>query len=436
MANSLKRKLIHAIKNNSEEEKNMVLGKLSALSKIYKEYNDDLAATPKTDLEKFENNIVDMAEVIDIHNDIYSLALVNDITKNSMDNTILKPLEPNEKMINCLNVMKYKKMINLMKDMKRYDSNLLSNDGMKDKSMEPSYENFKNNQNDLSVEEAFSNLEHMTILEGPLSPLILMYNVYKGIDDLFVALEKKYIVKNVHRILGIDSGEYHTVIRAINRVDPPLDQDLEGLYLSDLLSDFSTNNDYSYSDTNEGYDDVMSDTVSSALKGLKEVTNDPKLLPFDDEVKIDDNTGEMIESSLVDGANNLKDAMDYVNDVSRELDESQNPIDKEIAKKTNLILKKGMKKLNKQVIKSLGRTSYKNINKALNGMRSLSNAIRAIDSAGKEISSSTLNKLDSIGSVNNRDSSKTKKPKNMNSIKNIRKNIRKNLKKLKFSKKP
>ena len=434
MSNGLKNKLLQGIINDSNEIKNMVKKKLYQLSEIYTKLKQELTNTEDSELIHFENKLLEMSDIVDIYNDIYSVALTNGEIDFSEQNKKLLPLEPTDKMVKCLNVLKYNRMLRLLRTLKKFDNNLLPYNGMENKFNSPSYNNLDNHDNRLSLSDIFKNIENLDLPPPPLSFVVIFLSIFKAFDDYIGGLEEKYITNNAAKLLGKNSDNFNDSIERSLKVNSPLDRDPEDLYLSHMLSAVSDSGYHAF-ENEEPYNEIMADSVSSALSDLKSFTNDNKLLPNDSEVKVSEDTGEIVEDSLVDGENSFTGAMDYVNDKVRELNESDDPQNKDIAKKINKKLKKALKKAKKQLIKSVGHTSVSNIVKAAEYISALEKVVNSAEGNTDNISSSsssfTLKIKDISKSYNSNKNNKLKKIRNRKTLKQIKKA----LKKLKFKRK-
>ncbi|OUM58335.1 hypothetical protein PIROE2DRAFT_16419 [Piromyces sp. E2] len=434
MANALKYKLIEGIEKNSPEIKNMVLRKLNGLSEVYNELKKELASTEGPKLKNFENKLLEMADIMDTYNDIYSIALINGITRYAENNKNLLPLEASDKMVKCLNVLKYNRLVRLLKAFKRFDDNLLPDSNIDKNSNKPSYKNLNNHKNTLSLSEIFKNIDKLDLPSPPLSYVVIFLSIFKSFDDYIGGLEEKYITNNAAKLIGKNSEDLNEGIEKSLLINSPLDRDPEDFYFSRMLSSVFDSGFDSNSINNEDiYEEIMADSITSVLTELKSFTNDQKLLPMDEEVKVNEDTGEIIQDTLVEGETTIDGAMDYVNDKVKELNESDDPQSKELTDKINKKLKKALKKAKKQLIKSVGHTSVSNIVKAAEYIDALEKVVRSSENGNSPVSSSSfVNKIKEISKSYNTDSvNKNKKIRN----RKLLKQLKKTLKKLRISKK-
>ena len=432
MINAYKSKLIKAMINKDQNTKNAIMSKLHELSKVIKKYSNELENTSNGNLTKFEPKLLLMADMIHAYNEILSVAFINN--DNKVGNVTLMPIEPSSKMIACLNVYKYKQMIKFMKYMKQFNPDILPYDGKKDKSQEPSYSNLSKAGNKLSAIEAFKNF-NFDEYPTPVSQVIFLFKAFEAVDEaLYIAdirltntIKKGLIKLNNSLIRGL---------LAANKVLSPMDRDPDDMYSAKFLSsitDSSGQGDHSIAD--DTTDDIIEDTYSSALSELKSFTNDKKLLPYS-EVKTDESSGEIIGSSLVEGETTTAGAMNYVKNKVKELNESGDPEKQEQAKKISGRLKKGFRKLKKQVTSSIGRSSKSDISKVNNNMKSMGNVVSTVESNSNEFSSSTMDKMEkknqssSPSGSNSNSNSKVKNKMNSKKLKKLRKSLKKLLKKL------
>ncbi|ORX38777.1 hypothetical protein BCR36DRAFT_313255, partial [Piromyces finnis] len=210
----LKKKLIEGINNNSPEIKNLVLSKLNKLAEIYNEYKQELANTKDSNLNGFEGKLLEIADILDIYNDVYSVALTNGVIEYTGKSKILLPLEPNEKMIKYLNVLKYKRLVRLMKSSKIFDKNLFPHNGMENKFNEPSYENLSNHENSLSLSDIFKNIENLDLPSSrPLFNLVIFLSIFKVLDNNLKGIEEKYITDNAARLVQVNSNDINESIK-------------------------------------------------------------------------------------------------------------------------------------------------------------------------------------------------------------------------------
>ncbi|ORX38128.1 hypothetical protein BCR36DRAFT_311815 [Piromyces finnis] len=436
MANSLKYKLIEGIKNNSPEIKNLVLSKLNKLAEIYNEYKQELAYTKDSNLNGFEGKLLEMADILDIYNDVYSVALTNGVIEYTEKSKILLPLEPNEKMIKCLNVLKYKRLVRLMKSLKIFDKNLLPHNGMENKFNEPSYENLSNHENSLSLSDIFKNIENLDLPSSrPLSNLVIFLSIFKVLDNYLKGIEEKYITDNAARLVQVNSNDVNESIKKSLKINSPLDMNPEDLYFSQMLSTISDDDGVSNFSNEDTYNEIMADSISSVLSDLKSFSNDEKLLPMDNEIKVNEDSGEILQDTLVEGENSISSAMNYVNEMVKDIMESDNPQAKALVNKINKILKKAIKKAKKQLIRSVGHNSVSDIIKACEYISSLDKVASSISSnqGNKEFSSSAfVSKIEEISNSYNTDITNNKYKKLRN--RKIVKQLRKTLKKLLFKK--
>lgn len=377
------KKIGNAFEKDLNEKHTMYKKKIEVASRLYELYKNvkDALSTNNYDISSLINEGID--DIINIY---------------SSDGKMAQMLKTQET-INAIKLLKFIKYITK-------DNKILPYDGKMDPSKNPSYEKLSNADNALTAKEiaAFEKATDISDYEQGVDMIRMVFN---SVSNVMKSLEnfstKNILKKNLNKKLK------KALSSSVDRIKTQ-----EGLHksseehamISEMASNISENIDISET---ESYDDIVYDSIVGVLEAIKEETNDDSILSGD--ISVDEN-GLSVPSSLVEGANNLDDVLDFI---------SSKLTTGETSKRLQKRINKNVKKLLKMVNKSVGGASKNDVNTATKMARSINSMLPD----NNESKASNSNEISAIEKNNSKNGNKNIKDKLKYGVKKIKRKPKK-----------